>query len=89
MAASIIGLFYLDHQRTVCLERYNAAATEVQRQRSEATNADWAALDGLVRDIHEGKPFGQRAQEYLDTRARTLQQRAENPLVPPAADYCS
>jgi hypothetical protein len=86
MAASIVFLFYLDHRRTDCMERYNTAATEVQRKRAEAQADDWAALDALVRDIHDGKPFSSRAQEYLDTRDRTLQKRAENPLAPPAAD---
>lgn len=87
--ASIAWLYIQDRQQADCIVRYNEATAQVSRERTEATNADWTALDNLVRDIHDGKPFGQRAQDYLDTRERTLKQRAENPLTPPPSDYCS
>lgn len=87
--ASIALLYMQDRKQADCLVRYNEAQAQVSRERSEATNADWAALDNLVRALTAGEPFQDRAHQYLDTRDQTVKQRAEHPLVAPPSDYCS
>jgi hypothetical protein len=89
LSIALIAFLYIqDRRQADCIARYNEAAAQVARERNEATNSDWAALDALVRDINEGKPFHDRAQNYLNVRDQTLQQRAEHPLVAPPSDYC-
>ena len=87
--ASVVFLYIQDRQQADCMVRYNEAQAQVNRERTEAANSDWAALDALVRDLNNGTPFKQRAQDYLNTRDRTLKQRADHQLVPPPSDYCS
>lgn len=87
--ASVAVLYYSDRQQADCLRRYNEQAAAVNRERSEATSADWAAMDRLVEQLLSGQPFRSEAQHYLDTRAGSLKKRADNPLTPPPSDYCS
>lgn len=87
---SVLGLYYEDRVHAECMRRYNEAQSAVARERTAANNADWAALDALIRALNAGVPDPKaETQRYLDTRTQTLQQRAENPLVPPPSDYCS
>lgn len=86
---SIAGLYYNDRQQADCLRRYNEAAAAVSRTRAQTNEADWAALDGMIRNLASGKPGAGEIQNYLSTRDNSLKSRAEHPLVPPPSDYCS
>lgn len=87
--ASVAFLYLRDRQQADCIARYNEAVAQVQRERTEATNADWAAIDNLARTVADGSDGRQAARAYLAVRDQTLKQRAEHQLVPPPSDYCS
>jgi hypothetical protein len=87
--ALIAFLYTQDRQQADCIARYNEANAQVSRERAEATNSDWAALDNLAHAVADGRDGRAAAQSYLDNRTDTLKQRAEHQLVPPPSDYCS
>ena len=85
----VVGYLVYAQQRTVdCTRAYNEAQARASAARAEAAAADAAALDQLIRDLREGKPFQQRADEYLATRDASIKQRHDNPIIPPPSDYC-
>lgn len=87
---SVAGLYVQDRRHQDCLERYNEATSAVSRERTDAINKDWAALDELVRQSETGgEAYQQAARDYLANRAQTLKQREQHPLVPPPSDFCS
>lgn len=87
--ASIAFLYYRDREQADCIARYNEATAQVSRERTEATNSDWAALDNLARAVANGGDGRAAATAYLTNRDATLKQRADHQLVPPPSDYCS
>lgn len=87
--ASVAFLYLQDRQQADCIARYNEASAQVSRERNEATNSDWAALDSLATAVRDGKDGRAAAGQYLENRTQTLQQRADHQLVPPPSDYCS
>jgi hypothetical protein len=90
LSIALIAFLYIqDRQQADCIARYNEANAQVSRERTQATNSDWAALDDLARAVADGGNGRAAAQAYLDNRTNTLKQRADHQLVPPPSDYCS
>lgn len=87
--ASVVFLYIRDRQQADCIARYNEANAQVSRERAEATNSDWAALDELVSAVADGRDGRQAAKDFQANRTVTLKQRADHQLVPPPSDYCS
>lgn len=87
--ASVAFLYIRDRQQADCIARYNEASAQVSRERTEATNSDWAAIDNLASAVAEGRDGRAAARAYLANRTETLKKRAEHQLVPPPSDYCS
>lgn len=87
--ASITLLYIRDRQQADCMTRYNEAQAQVNRERTEAANSDWAAIDNLARAVADNQDGRAAARAYLANRDQTLKQRAEHQLVPPPSDYCS
>jgi hypothetical protein len=86
----MVGYLVYAQQHTVsCNRAYNERQAEVSASRAEASNKDWAALDDLIAKTREGgQAYQKAADDYLATRAETLKQREQNPVVPPPSSYC-